>query len=273
MMEQYGEQLEVISFDTSQPGGQELYDASTEQFNVSAEMQGVPRMVVGGRFLVGSLQIPEEFPGIVEEGLASGGIDWPAIPGLAQALAAQKQAEPTKAVEQTPTLATASENIPKTGVNSLVPPRQKYWHVYEIEEEYDRFDNHTAIHLRADVYEAQRRPEGSLSASYWYPGTTPSIPETVSISFAIIHENWQFQQCHHLRLLVDGRSMRLETTYDGDVITGNLVGEMVFAWLSAQDFLEIVNAEKVEVRLCLMEFEFTPAQMEALRDLASRMQP
>jgi hypothetical protein len=45
-------------------------------------MQGVPRLIVGDRFMVGSLQIPQEFPGIVEQGLASGGIDWPAIPGL-----------------------------------------------------------------------------------------------------------------------------------------------------------------------------------------------
>jgi uncharacterized membrane protein/thiol-disulfide isomerase/thioredoxin len=93
MMEQYGEQLAVIGIDISQPGGAALYEASTQQFQVPDELQGVPRLVVGDRYLVGSLQIPQEFPGIVEQGLASGGIDWPAIPGLAEALAASQQAE------------------------------------------------------------------------------------------------------------------------------------------------------------------------------------
>jgi uncharacterized membrane protein/thiol-disulfide isomerase/thioredoxin len=99
MMEQYGERLQVIGIDITQPGGAALYEASTEQFNVPAEMQGVPRLVVGEIFMVGSVQIPQEFPGIVEQGLAGGGIDWPAIPGLAEALAAS---QPTQEAEQTP---------------------------------------------------------------------------------------------------------------------------------------------------------------------------
>jgi uncharacterized membrane protein len=36
--------------------------------------------------LVGSLEIPSQFPALVEEGLATGGIPWPDIPGLAQLL-------------------------------------------------------------------------------------------------------------------------------------------------------------------------------------------
>ena len=102
MMEQYGDRLEVIGIDISQSGGQVYYNASSEMYNVPDHMMGVPRLVVGDRFLVGSLQIPQEFPGIVEEGLASGGIDWPPIPGLVEALAANRQAEQAEQVEQTP---------------------------------------------------------------------------------------------------------------------------------------------------------------------------
>ncbi len=115
MMEQYGERLQVIGIDITQPGGAALYEASTEQFNVPAEMQGVPRLVVGDIFMVGSLQIPQEFPGIVEQGLASGGIDWPAIPGLAEALAAGQQAE-----EATPAPAEA-ESAPSAATNTPLP--------------------------------------------------------------------------------------------------------------------------------------------------------
>jgi len=115
MMEQYGEQLVVIGIDISQPGGAALYEASTKQFQVPDELQGVPRLVVGDRYLVGSLQIPQEFPGIVEQGLASGGIDWPAIPGLAESLAASQQAEQAQqdaAAAAAPTAAVAATSSP-----------------------------------------------------------------------------------------------------------------------------------------------------------------
>jgi uncharacterized membrane protein len=48
---------------------------------------------------MGSRDIPEQFPGIIEAGLAQGGIDWPAIPGLAEALASApvEDAAPTEA--------------------------------------------------------------------------------------------------------------------------------------------------------------------------------
>lgn len=108
MMEQYGDRLMVIGIDITQPGGQALYTVSTEQFQVPEEMQGVPRLVVGDRYLVGSVQIPQEFPGIVEQGLASGGIDWPAIPGLAEALAAN---QPTAESEAASTSTTAAEAV------------------------------------------------------------------------------------------------------------------------------------------------------------------
>lgn len=116
MMEQYGERLEIIGIDITQPRGQALYNATTEQFNVPDEMQGVPRLIVGDRFLVGSLQIPQEFPGIVEAGLASGGIDWPAIPGLAEVMAASQQAQESAAAATTPAdgaAATAAPAVPE----------------------------------------------------------------------------------------------------------------------------------------------------------------
>lgn len=93
MMEQYGDRLVVIGINITEPGGQALYNASTKQFQVPDELQGVPRLVVGDRFLVGSAQIPQEFPGIVEAGLAADGIDWPAIPGLAETLSASQTAQ------------------------------------------------------------------------------------------------------------------------------------------------------------------------------------
>jgi hypothetical protein len=46
-------------------------------------------LIVGDVILIGSAEIPQKFPGIVEQGLADGGIAWPDFPGLAELLAAQ----------------------------------------------------------------------------------------------------------------------------------------------------------------------------------------
>ncbi len=106
MVEQYGHRLEIIAVSTATPEGQELYRAAVERFEIPPERYGVPTLIVAETVLVGSGEIPEQFPAIVEAGLAQGGIAWPDIPGLAELLAAAQQratqAEPT-AAPHTPT--------------------------------------------------------------------------------------------------------------------------------------------------------------------------
>jgi uncharacterized membrane protein/thiol-disulfide isomerase/thioredoxin len=86
LAEQYGDQLQVLGIDTSQPVGQTLYQSTIEHFAIPRERVGVPTLMVGEVILVGSGEIPEMLPGLVEEGLAAGGIGWPDIPGLATAV-------------------------------------------------------------------------------------------------------------------------------------------------------------------------------------------
>lgn len=82
LFEKYGEQLQMIAIDVSQQGGQALYQASIKRFKITPELQGVPMLIVGDVVLVGSLEIPQQFPILIEKHLASGGIGWPDIPGL-----------------------------------------------------------------------------------------------------------------------------------------------------------------------------------------------
>lgn len=105
LFNQYGNQLEIIGLDISQPDGQALYSAAITAFQIPDERLGVPTLIVGDAVLVGSLEIPEQFPGLIERYLAQGGMDWPAIPGLAEAVAAAEAAaqNTTPAPAQTPT--------------------------------------------------------------------------------------------------------------------------------------------------------------------------
>jgi len=94
LFEKYGEKLQIIGVDTSTSGGHDLFQSSIQRFNVPPERTGVPMLVVGQVVLVGSQEIPEQFPKLIEEHLEKGGVDWPDIPGLAE-LIAKSMAETT----------------------------------------------------------------------------------------------------------------------------------------------------------------------------------
>jgi uncharacterized membrane protein len=103
MVEDYGsEQLQVIGIDTSQPAGGVVYQATIDRFEIPPPRQGVPTLVVGNTVLVGSVEIPEAFPELVEKGLNEGGIDWPDIPGLEQVIPPQISEESTPPPEVQP---------------------------------------------------------------------------------------------------------------------------------------------------------------------------
>jgi uncharacterized membrane protein len=86
LFEIYGSKLDIIGIDISQPGGQTLYQAAIQHFSIPDNRLGVPTLIVEDIVLVGSLEIPEQFPGLVDHYLARGGADWPDIPGLVETL-------------------------------------------------------------------------------------------------------------------------------------------------------------------------------------------
>lgn len=113
LIEKYSNQLDIIGIDVSQPGGQTLYQAAIQHFAIPENRLGVPTLIVNDVVLVGSLEIPEQFPGLIEKHLAQGGVDWPDIPGLSEAL------PPTPEVEEaTATVTPQSINNPATATNS-----------------------------------------------------------------------------------------------------------------------------------------------------------
>ena len=95
LVQRYGSQLRIATVNTTSPGGQALYQATVERFAIPEDRLGVPTLVVGARVLVGSREIPDELPGIVDRGLAAGGIGWPDVPEIRRAVA---QADSTEAV-------------------------------------------------------------------------------------------------------------------------------------------------------------------------------
>jgi uncharacterized membrane protein/thiol-disulfide isomerase/thioredoxin len=105
LLDRYGEQVVIVGIDVSTPAGSGLFKIVMQYFKL--ESGPVPFLVYGDTYLIGSVDIPEKFPGLVEHYLAQGGLDWPAIPGLVEVLLqAQNSQTP---VPQSPTPAPSSQ--------------------------------------------------------------------------------------------------------------------------------------------------------------------
>jgi len=98
LVERYGDQLNILAVNVATEGGSALYENAVIRYKITH--LGVPALVVGDHFLIGSVDIPEQFPVLIEQYLAQGGVDWPDIPGLREAIAAVP-AQTAPAVEPT----------------------------------------------------------------------------------------------------------------------------------------------------------------------------
>jgi len=120
LLEQYGDQLVVLSVDVTQPVGDALYQSAIE----TIEFRGVPLLFVGDEVMLGSAQITDEFPGLIEKYLDQGGVDWPDLPGLAEALALTADlpdVETTQPVTQTENLPIVSSGAAQSAVPTALP--------------------------------------------------------------------------------------------------------------------------------------------------------
>ena len=83
----YGTQLQIFGVNTHTDIGNHLFENFIISYNIPPENQVVPALLVGDHILYGSQQIPEALPGIIDEGLLNGGIPWPELEGLSEAMA------------------------------------------------------------------------------------------------------------------------------------------------------------------------------------------
>ncbi len=81
-----GDDLELLYVNTATQLGFDLFDSAIEVFDIPAERQAVPTVIVGSTLLLGIPDIPVRFPVLISEGLAEGGIAWPPLDGLEEAI-------------------------------------------------------------------------------------------------------------------------------------------------------------------------------------------
>ncbi len=116
LMEKYGNRLQIIGINVAEQQGSTFFRAALDKFKL--QEGGVPFLVIGDQYLVGSGDIPEQLPGLVETYLAQGGVDWPDIPSLREALTATEATQQASA----PTAEPAPQESPTQESAPMVDP-------------------------------------------------------------------------------------------------------------------------------------------------------
>jgi uncharacterized membrane protein len=117
-----GDVLQILFINAATPLGSELFGSALLQFEVPENRYGVPNLFIGETSLVGSVEIPELLPGLVDEALEKGGLPWPGIPGLAASIEAMiSLPEPNPTVE-TPGEGTSTASGNPNNTTTTVDP-------------------------------------------------------------------------------------------------------------------------------------------------------
>lgn len=113
IQQKYGQQLQITMVNVSTEQGSQLMLAAYNQKLIPS--RSVPTLVISGTALVGDVDIPAQLPGLIESGLAQGGVALPDLAGLDQFTAGAPQADPVNAAvsggPQAPALQATAETI------------------------------------------------------------------------------------------------------------------------------------------------------------------
>jgi uncharacterized membrane protein len=108
--------LELLLVDVTVATGAEFFQATTDALSIGST--GVPRLVVADQVMIGSTDIPDRFPVLIESGLAGEGIDWPDLPGIREIVGSF----PTVVTTTTTTVATGSTAAGEIAPSTTIAP-------------------------------------------------------------------------------------------------------------------------------------------------------
>ncbi len=156
-----------------------------------------------------------------------------------------------------------------------VPPPSPFRHNALIATRYDQ-----AMSTMRTVLEHPRmlstitRGGGSklyLAASFVHSGWT--TPLSIELTLISASSAVQYRDSNTVTILIEGRPHQFMSRYLTAPSNNGEIYEAVRATLMHRDLLEINNSRGVSVRVGANEFALTENHLEALRELASLMQP
>lgn len=101
LMEEYGDLFDIRLLEIGDPEYYETMLSVEAYFSVPVSERSIPALVVDDQILIGEEEIRDEFPGLFENGLDEGGIDFPEIEGVNPSVLISISPEATDVVDET----------------------------------------------------------------------------------------------------------------------------------------------------------------------------
>jgi len=143
----------------------------------------------------------------------------------------------------------------------------------EVEKKYDRFSKETTISTITSPFRS-KRPELYCGPFIFKGEILKKTPEKAPLFFISKNDDWEYLECHHTYLLVDGEAVDLgEGTHHGDVGSGYVL-EFIFHLEVPFNLLQkLALAKKVEVKICNTEFVLTREESSDLQEYVRLLTP
>ena len=168
-------------------------------------------------------------------------------------------------------------------------PKRPFTHDGKFGTQYEAQEDVTIVTLEPVVVEASASGKEllRLAAIFQYQGKIPTKPKHISLGFYGDYPQCKFSGQPKMMMVVDGEQIQFgwnprgirERKPDEEGVAfsfnegagGAKCEELMFMTISQKNFLKLVNAKNVEVQIDELKFKLTESNLEALRDLASRM--
>ncbi len=172
-----------------------------------------------------------------------------------------------------------SQDVSQTAV-----PKRPFNHDGQFITQYDAKENTTFVFLEPVFIDAAKISL-RLAAGFQYEGRIATKPSHISLSFYALYPECKFSSSK-VTMRLDGKPLGFGSSFKSfrerkpdeegvafrfDEIEGDKCNDSLLMFISQKNFLRIVNAKDVEVQIDAFKFILTEANLEALRDLASRM--
>ena len=168
-------------------------------------------------------------------------------------------------------------------------PKRPFKHDGKFGSQYSAEEDTTIVTLDPMPVELSEsgKPILLIAAIFGYQGKVPIKPKHISLGFYGYYPQCKFSEKPKMAMLIDGERVEFgwnptgirERKLDDEGVAfsfnegtgGAQCDENMFMFISQKNFLKVVNAKNVEVHIDALKFKLTESNLEALRDLASRM--
>jgi hypothetical protein len=179
-----------------------------------------------------------------------------------------------------------SRKAQKTYIDTLstatlrdVPAKRTFNHNEKIDWRYDSVKDITVVNL--DKMWVGPRLRLSAYFGCYGQGCDESTPSYVRIYLTVSSSGgWRLGKGAPVVIRANGRQKRVQPEYEREVQPAKLVGGSTYGPyyveylkfdLSTRAFLSLVNSQSIEMQVGREDVKFNESQMEAMRDLASRL--